>query len=76
MDDPKLLPCPFCGSVTAPKIVSNGIGDYYVRRDEDEETGDGCNARTSDYRAEDKRVAARRWNQRAVGQPAPEGDVR
>ncbi|MGE5515114.1 MAG: Lar family restriction alleviation protein [Bacteroidota bacterium] len=66
MTKPKLLPCPFCGSATAPKIVSNGIGDYYVRCVEDEDTGDGCSARTSDYRAEHEAIAAKRWNMRAM----------
>ncbi|WP_068437014.1 Lar family restriction alleviation protein [Magnetospirillum sp. XM-1] len=57
-----LKPCPFCGN-TAPVIRSNGIGDYYVYCDDDEEVG-GCGAHTSDRRAEQKSIAAKRWNQR------------
>lgn len=70
MDDFKLLPCPFCGSASAPKIVGNGIGDYYVRCVQDEDTGDGCSARTSDCCAESEHVAAERWNRRTPKEPA------
>lgn len=58
----KLLPCPFCGNPN-PVIRANGIGDYYVFCDDDEDVG-GCGASTSSRRAEHEGVATRRWNNR------------
>lgn len=52
-----MLPCPFCRAVEQ-KILSNGIGDYYV-------LCEYCLCRTSDEACEDKRFAVERWNRRA-----------
>lgn len=65
MSTPKLLPCPFCGN-PFPVIRSNGIGDFYVYCDDDEDVG-GCGASTSDRSCEGETFAAERWNRRADG---------
>jgi hypothetical protein len=59
----ELLACPFCGN-DRPKIRSNGIGDYYVVCDGDEDAVH-CEASTSDRRCETVEGAVRRWNRRA-----------
>lgn len=58
-----LRPCPFCGN-PEPKLHSNGMGDFYVRCEaEDEDVH--CGARTSDRDCETITAAVRRWNDRA-----------
>lgn len=59
--DRVLKPCPFCGCTT-PEIRSNGIGDYYVICDGDDEDVSYCGASTSDVRCESEEHAAERWN--------------
>jgi hypothetical protein len=61
----KLLPCPFCGFGGA-QIAPNGIGDYFVICEDDD--NDGCGARSSQVRCETQQHAAKRWNRRAVGE--------
>jgi hypothetical protein len=60
----KLKPCPFCGN-TKPVIRANGIGDFYVFCDAEDESDMSCGASTSDRRCETPEGAARRWNRRA-----------
>lgn len=68
----ELKPCPFCGAKVA-EIRSNGIGDFYVICDADDDGsgreagrfGFGCGARTSDVSCESREQAAKRWNMRA-----------
>jgi len=60
----KPLPCPFCG-FDEPEIVSNGIGDYFIRCSSPNDDQLGCGARTSDANCESEKQALKRWNSRA-----------
>ncbi len=60
----ELLPCPFCGG--SAEMRDNGIGDYYVKCFV-------CEAAMSDYRCEEPKHAAGRWNRRAALQQQAQG---
>lgn len=59
----QLKPCPFCGN-PEPEIRSNGIGDYYIVCDRDDEGETSCGATSSDRRCETFESAIDRWNTR------------
>jgi hypothetical protein len=42
-----LLPCPFCG-FDKPRLRSNGIGDFYILRDSEDDAVYSCGATSSD----------------------------
>jgi hypothetical protein len=81
-DDTKLLPCPFCGSTTRPRVADfegalDGFPGYCVLCDAsglDGAPGNGCGASTG-WAARPAQAVAK-WNRRSPASSPPPLDPR